>query len=259
MTAKVMKHAGLDALSRAAAVEFAAIANATRGPCHIALSGGTTPKRLFEVLVKMGKSALPWDRIELWWGDERCVPPDHPDSNFGMTKAALIDPLGLTKFHRIEAEHDPAIAARDYERTLVASLGEPPVFDLVWLGMGPDGHTASLFPGSPALRETELTIANSDAIQDSGHPPRARPPGTRYVVANLVRSPLVPGGQATRITMTYPTLNAARHTRFLVAGADKAATLQAVLSGPRDRYPSQGITGADVVWLVDEAAGGGLP
>lgn len=231
---KVRKYTGLDALSRAAAEELAAIAQATRGTCHVALSGGSTPKRMFQVLVTMGKSAVPWDRVELWWGDERCVPPDHPDSNYGMTKAALIDPLGLTRVHRIEGERDADAAARDYETSLVAALGTPPVFDLVLLGMGPDGHTASLFPGSPGLDEHD-----------------------RFVVANRINSPLTKG-KATRITLTFPALNAARHTRFLVAGADKAATLAAVLEGPAERYPSQRISGADVAWLVDDAAAAGL-
>jgi 6-phosphogluconolactonase len=154
-----------------------------------------------------------------------------------MTRAALIEPLGLdaSRVHRIEGERaDADAAARAYEDELRAALGDAPVFDLVLLGMGPDGHTASLFPGSPALDET-----------------------SRLVVANQVTSPLV-HGTATRITMTFPVLSAARHTRFLVAGADKAATLALVLDGPPGRYPSQRVTGADLVWMVDDAAAGGL-
>ena len=231
----VRKYADLDALSRAAAQDFVALAKdavATRGAFHVALSGGSTPKRLFQLLAAMGRDALPWDAITLWWGDERCVPPDHADSNFGMTRAALIEPLQLGNVHRIVGETDAEAGATAYEAALVAALGSRPVLDLALQGMGPDGHTASLFPHSPALAETR-----------------------RLVVPNAIDSPLTKG-KAVRITMTYPMLNAARHTRFLAGGADKAATLAAVLQGPRDvqTYPSQGVEGADVAWLVDEAA-----
>jgi 6-phosphogluconolactonase len=226
----------LDALSRAAADDVIAIASAAvaeRGACSIALSGGSTPRRLFDELARRGRAAAPWPTITLWWGDERTVPPDHADSNYGMARAHLIVPLGLdpARVHRMAGEHaEPATAASAYERTLVAELGSPPVFDLVLLGMGPDGHTASLFPGSRALAERE-----------------------RHVVANVVTSPLV-GGTATRLTLTAPVLSAARHVRFLVAGADKAHTLAAVLHGPRGTYPAQLVEGPDVVWLVDRAA-----
>jgi len=232
---QIRKYADLDALSRAAAQDFVALAKeavAARGVFHVLLSGGSTPKRLFQLLAAMGRAALPWDAIHLWWGDERCVPPDHADSNYGMTRATLIEPLGLGNVHRIVGEGDPAAGARAYEEALVAALGSPPVVDLALQGMGPDGHTASLFPHSPGLAER-----------------------TRFVVANPVDSPLTKG-KTTRITLTYPAINAARHVRFLAGGADKAATLAAVLQGPRDAqtYPSQGVEGADVQWLVDEAA-----
>jgi 6-phosphogluconolactonase len=231
----------LDTLTRAAADDLAALAAAAvaeRGRCHIALSGGSTPRRLFQHLA--GRAGdLPWDRIHLWWGDERCVPPDHPDSNYGAARALLIEPLQLdeARVHRIHGELDPGASARAYEDELRATLEDPPEYDVVLLGMGPDGHTASLFPGSPALDETK-----------------------RLVVANPVKSPLVAGGAATRITFTAPAINAARHVRFLVAGADKAEALAQVLEGPRDphRYPSQLIAGADVGWLVDRAAGARL-
>jgi 6-phosphogluconolactonase len=237
----------LDALSRAAADELAAIARsavADRGVCHIALSGGSTPRRLFQLLAQRGAAALPWRDLVLWWGDERTVPPDHADSNYRMAREALIDPatgFGLTAahIHRMAGElPDRDAAALAYERDLVAALGAPPVLDLVLLGMGPDGHTASLFPGSPALGET-----------------------ARWVVANPVTSPLV-HGQATRLTLTAPAINAARCVRFLVAGADKAASLAQVLTGPRNpaRYPSQLIapTSGDLVWFVDTTAASAL-
>jgi len=248
MTApQIRRFADLDALNRAAADDLAAIARATaaeRGVCHIALSGGSTPRRLFQLLVQRGPAALPWRQLVLWWGDERTVPPDHPDSNYRMAREAMIDPaaafgLDPAGVHRIAGELAvPAAAAADYERALVAALGAPPRFDVVLLGMGPDGHTASLFPGSPALGET-----------------------ARWVVANPVTSPLV-HGTTTRITLTAPAINAARHVRFLVAGADKAAALAQVLAGPRDpaRYPSQRIApeSGDLVWFVDQAAAAAL-
>jgi len=233
MTATVRTFADVNALARAAADELGEVARvsiAARGSCHVALSGGSTPKTLFRVLAAQGRGALPWDRIELWWGDERCVPPDHADSNYRMTRETLLEPLGLTRVHRIEAERPPEAAASDYERALVGALGAPPVFDLVWLGMGPDGHTASLFPGSPAVAEKQ-----------------------RYVVANPVDSP-VAGGRTTRITMTLPVLDAARRVRFLVAGADKAGRLHEVLEGPPGRFPAQLVRATDVGWLVDAAA-----
>ncbi|MBS1118183.1 MAG: pgl [Deltaproteobacteria bacterium] len=236
---KVQSFDGLDALSRAAAGDLATIVHDAvrdRGGCSIALSGGSTPKRLFQLLAADGRDALPWDRIDLWWGDERAVPPDHPDSNYNMTRQALIEPLGLdpARVHRMRGEaSDLSVAARDYEDELVRALGSPPVFDYVMLGMGPDGHTASLFPGSPALAETR-----------------------RFVVANPVSSPLTKGA-ATRITMSPPALNAGRHVRFLAAGADKAAPLKHVLEGPKDpKYPAQLIapSSGDLVWFVDHAA-----
>ena len=232
----IKRFVNLDMLSRAAADQLAMLANASRGTVHVALSGGSTPKRLFQVLAERGRKFLPWERVELWWGDERCVPPDHPDSNYGMTRATLIDPLGLdpAKIHRIEGERDPDLAAQDYEHALVAALGSPPVFDLVLLGMGPDGHTASLFPGSPGLTEAQ-----------------------RFVIANHVDSPLTKG-PATRITVTFPVLNAAKHVRFLVAGADKAETLAAVFEGPKGVLPSQLVSSPDLAWFVDDAAAGKL-
>jgi 6-phosphogluconolactonase len=228
--------ADLDALSRAAADDFTKLVNATDRTFHVALSGGSTPKKLFDVLAERGRGALPWDRIELWWGDERCVPPDDPDSNYGMAKQHLIDPLGLepSRIHRLEGERKPIDAAADYERALVTALGAPPILDLVWLGMGPDGHTASLFPNSFGVRDK-----NS------------------YVIANAVDSPLTKG-PATRLTFTLPVIDAARHVRFLVAGADKADTLAKVARGQSELYPSSLVAAADTVWMIDRAAGAKL-
>jgi 6-phosphogluconolactonase len=236
----IQRFPDLDALSLAAANELVQLARAAvseRGVFRIALSGGSTPKRLFGVLAARGAATLPWEHVDLWWGDERTVPPDDAESNYRMARESLIDPLQLpaANVHRMAgevADHDAA--ARAYERELVGALGSPPIFDLILLGMGPDGHTASLFPGSPGLGET-----------------------ARWVVANPVTSPLV-HGSTTRLTLTAPAINAARHVRFLIAGADKAAVLAEVLEGPRDpaRLPSQLIephTG-DLAWLLDTAA-----
>jgi len=229
----VQRFPDLDALSRAAADDFAALARTAvgeRGVFHVALAGGSTPKRLYELLAARGRTELPWDEIVLWFGDERSVPPNHPDSNYGMAKHALLAPLGLTNVNRMQGEREPERAAVEYDTLLRDRLGDPPELDLVLLGMGPDGHTLSLFPGSPALGET-----------------------TKLCVANPVNSPLTKG-PTTRITLTAHAVANARHTRFLVAGADKADALAAVLEGEPGRYPSQLITGADVQWFVDAAA-----
>lgn len=208
---------------------------ASRGVFHVALSGGSTPKRMFQLLTDQGKHALPWDRVQLWWGDERTVPPDNADSNYRMAREALIQPLQLAdaNVHRMAGElSDHAAAALAYETEMTQALGNPPVLDLAIQGMGPDGHTASLFPQSPACSDT-----------------------AHVVVANPVDSP-VAKGKTVRITMTARAINAARAVIFLVAGADKADSLQHVLEGPREplRYPSQMINGSNVTWFVDIAA-----
>jgi 6-phosphogluconolactonase len=240
MTAVIHRFADPEALADAAADELARLSReavAERGICHLALSGGSTPKRMYERLVARGRSELPWSRVEIWWGDERTVPPDHIDSNYRMAHGSLFVPLNIDgdRVHRMRGElSDHGAAARAYEAEALAVLGTPPVFDVVLLGMGPDGHTASLFPDSPALIET-----------------------ARWVVANPVTSPLV-HGSTTRLTLTAPAINAARHVRFVVSGADKAAALAAVLEGRRDprHYPAQLVSPSpgDLAWLVDEAA-----
>lgn len=242
MAREVRRFADLEAVSTAAADEFVSYAAevvAQRGVFRIALSGGSTPKRLFQILAARGKDAMPWDRTELYWGDERTVPPDHPDSNYRMTREALIDPLKLdpARIHRVEAEHpDPDAAAAAYVEQLrpLAPAGGFPEFDYVMLGMGSDGHTASLFPGSPAL-------------DDNVH----------WFVANPVDSPLAKG-KTTRLTLTAAAINCGRRVRFLVCGADKAPALHEVLEGSRDpkRYPSQLVAPihGSLAFLVDEAA-----
>ena len=230
------------AVARTGAERFAALAREAveaRGRFAVALSGGSTPKALFQLLARDPfRSAVPWDRIELFWGDERCVSPDHADSNYRMTRESLLQAVPITpaRTHRIEAEKDDhAAVAAAYEAEIARVLGgtpggTPPVFDLVFLGMGPDGHTASLFPGTTALGERR-----------------------RWVVANHV-----PKFKADRITLTYPILNQAARVVFLAAGGDKASVLQEVLEGPPalERLPSQGIRpdAGELLWLVDRAA-----
>lgn len=225
----VQRFATLEHLITGAADAIAEIiheAVAARGTVHIALAGGSTPTPIYHRLATM---PLPWERVELWFGDERNVPPDHPMSNFLMMRTALLDVMGDARVHRIQGETNPVDAATAYERELVDALGTPPQLDLVLLGLGTDGHTASLFPGTPALRETD-----------------------RWVIANPTST-----GEP-RITLTPKTICAARHVRFLVVGPSKASVLAEVLEGARDpeRLPSQLIATAetDVGWFVDEAA-----
>jgi 6-phosphogluconolactonase len=209
----------------------------------VALSGGGTPRGLHTLLADPAepfRAAVPWDRLHVFWGDERPVPPDHPDSNYRMAHDTLLRhvPVPPEHVHRIVAEDpDHARAAARYAETLArvfAAHGRLesgwPRFDLVLLGMGGDGHTASLFPGGDALREA-----------------------TRPVVAAWVAKL-----GTHRITLTPPVLNGADAVMLLVTGSDKAAALAAVLEGPRqpDVYPSQAIrprTGR-LLWLVDAAA-----
>lgn len=230
------------ALSRAAAAEFVTEANAAvqaRGVFQVALSGGSTPQGLFTLLAGDAslRSRTPWDQVQFWWGDERHVPPDHPDSNYGMAHKALLSRIQVAagNVHRIHSEfEDAAQAALDYENELRAGFisgAQPlPRFDLILLGMGSEGHTASLFPGTRALNET-----------------------TRLVVPNWV------GKLYTwRITMTAPLINRARSVLFLIAGEDKALALKGVLEGPHEpsQLPAQLIAPADgrLVWLLDQKA-----
>ncbi len=225
-------------------VELTEQAVAARGRARIAISGGSTPKATFQLLgdpAQPWRQRMPWDRIELYWVDERCVPPDHPDSNYRMTREALLDhvPLRPEQIHRMEGELDPEEAAARYESTLRNTFrlegAETPSFDLLALGMGPDGHTASLFPHSAAIHELgRLSVANHVANKD-----------------------------AWRITLTWPVINHARSVFFLIAGADKAAVLKEVLTGPRDveRLPSQLIrpAGGILTLILDKTAAALLP
>jgi 6-phosphogluconolactonase len=208
---------------------------AQRGRASLALSGGSTPKGLYRLLAQ--ERGLAWDRVHLFFGDERHVPPDDADSNYRMAREALLDPLiqagalPPANVHRVEAERPAADAARHYEDALRRFFGPGlPMFDLILLGMGPDGHTASLFPHTPALEER-----------------------SRQVVANPVAKL-----STQRITFTYPVLDAAREVLFLVAGAEKAQPLWEVLRSPEAKvadFPSKGVQPEGrLLFLVDRAA-----
>jgi 6-phosphogluconolactonase len=225
-------------LTRAAADEISSyILDALRANDRFAwaLSGGSTPRALYRLLASEPcRERLPWHAIHFFWGDERHVPPDHAESNFRMARETMLDavPVPPENIHRIAAEEpDAARAALLYEAELrsffALTKGEWPRFDLVLLGLGKDGHTASLFPGSAAVRERE----------------------------RLVVAPWVEAQQAFRITLTPPVLSHARRALFLVSGAEKAAALRAVVEGERDpdRYPAQAVEG-NRLWLVDRAA-----
>jgi 6-phosphogluconolactonase len=219
------------AVSDAAAQRFVALASqyTQTGQFTVALSGGSTPRQLFELLSSPSyRAQVAWPQIHLFWGDERCVPSDHADSNYRMTREALLDHIDIPpqNVHRIQGESTPQHAAEQYQAELERVLGADPRFDLVLLGMGSDGHTASLFPGSPALEERERTaIAVYAAHLDSW-----------------------------RVTLTLPILNHARHVLLLVSGSSKAPALSRIRAGeplPAGRVrPSQGT----LTWLLDRDA-----
>lgn len=225
-------------LFHAAALEFAdraAQSAREHGSFTVALSGGSTPRGMFSLLASGSIPNIPWDKIFFFWGDERHVPPDSPESNYRMANESMLSkvPVPAQNIFRIFAEgKDANIVASAYEQTIrqVFALkpGEFPRFDLVLLGMGPDGHTASLFPGTDALQESN-----------------------RIFVANWVEKL----GDF-RFTLTYPAINNAREIAFLVSGADKAATLQQVLENKNAGLPSQKIQPENgrLLWLVDQAA-----
>lgn len=217
-------------------VALAAAAIEERGIFRVALSGGGTPRQVYPLLLERPRlQAVDWSRVEFFWGDERAVPPDHPESNFGVAYQALIAHLPGARndrIHRMPAEAaDLDGAALTYESEVRLAFDArgytPPAFDLVWLGMGPDGHTASLFPGSDALDEAD-----------------------RWVVGNWA-----PSQAAWRMTMTYPLINAAREALFVVTGADKAGALRSIRDGD-DAFPAARVHAQRTAWLVDAAAAG---
>ena len=227
-------------LFAAAAEEVVRAANeavAQRGRFTIALAGGSTPKSLYNLLATNARSALPWDRMFFFWGDERHVPPTDPDSNYRMADETMLSkiPVAAANVFRMKTENpDAAAVAEDYEQTLrkffQVEPGQVPTFDLILLGMGPDGHTASLFPHTAALQEK-----------------------SRLVLANWVEKM-----KTYRITLTLPVLNAGGCVIFLVSGTDKATALHAVLEEdvPGEQYPAKLVRPRQgkLIWLVDRAA-----
>jgi 6-phosphogluconolactonase len=229
-------------LFQAAANEFALLAsravNAKSSFC-VALSGGSTPKTLYALLASSQAPAIPWEQTCIFFGDERFVPADHPDSNYRMANEALLSKVPLRPeniFHVSTEIGDAEAAACKYDETVqnyfALSPGQFPRFDLILLGLGPDGHTASLFPGSTALQEKE-----------------------RLAVANWVDK-----FKTYRITFTYPVINNAACVAFLVSGKDKSEILREVLENEQANLPAQKIRPAEgkLLWLVDRAAASSL-
>jgi len=236
----------VDAIAKRAAQEFvqsATSAVSERDAFTVALSGGSTPKALYSLLVNDAamRAQLPWDKMYFYFGDERSVGPDHPDSNFRMATETMLSkvPVKPEQIFRTKGEYkDTEKAAQEYEQALRASFkigeGQFPRFDLVLLGMGNEGHTASLFPGTRALHETKRLVA-------------------RNWVGKLYTN---------RITLTAPAINNAARVIFMITGADKALALKGVLEGPYEpeQLPAQMIqpSSGQLLWLVDTIAGGML-
>jgi len=234
-------------LAASAAELFASSASATakaRGVARVAISGGSTPKGMFALLADRSRpyfAQVPWDRLQLFWVDERCVPPTDAESNYRMTKEALLEhvPLPAAQIHRMVGELDPEVAAARYEAAIRAAFllegAQTPAFDLVLLGLGEDGHTASLFPHTEALIEM-----------------------VRIVVANPV-----PQKETWRITLTWPVINRGREVAFLIEGAAKAQVVQDVFCGAYDpeAKPAQLVRPASgrLNLLLDAAAASMLP
>ena len=206
------------------------IAEAVRAGGHIALAGGSTPKAAYGLAADMD---LDWSGATLWFGDERCVPPDDEDSNYRMAKEALLDRIDGDQptVKRIAGEKGPHTGAKDYERELQQTLGEQlPRLDLVLLGLGPDAHTASLFPNQPAVDVTDRAVVG---VEEAGMPP-----------------------EVPRVTLTLPAINAARQRVFLISGSDKAAAARrAFKSEPSEDAPASLVQ--DPIVLLDKPAAGG--
>jgi 6-phosphogluconolactonase len=214
-----------------------------RGRFAIALAGGSTPKPLYEMLASPSwRTQIDWGNVHVFWGDERLVPADHPDSNYRMVNAALLSkvPVVASNVHRVPTERgDPDAVAAAYEKTILqdfnASAGEIPRFDVSVLGLGANGHTASLFPHTKSLTENR----------------------------KLVMAEFVQELDQYRVTMTLPLINHSRNIVFLVSGAGKASVVKEVIGGPSDpqRLPAQLIRPDDgtLVWMLDKAAAAELP
>jgi 6-phosphogluconolactonase len=226
-------------LAGAAARDFvarAAEAIDERGRFAVVLAGGSTPKATYEALARDYAGELDWSKVHVFFGDERTVPPDHEDSNYRIAHEALLSRVPIGSIHRMRGELLPTEAAAAYEEQQREFFGSDgvPAFDLILLGMGEDGHTASLFPETSALDVAD-----------------------RWVVANPVLKL-----ETTRLTLTIPVLNAARTVIFLVAGESKAEALREILEGDADprAYPAKFVRpeNGDLTWMVDRAAAGSL-
>jgi 6-phosphogluconolactonase len=224
------------ALARDVAEWMTQAALAAQGPFRVSLSGGSTPKALYALLASDEfKARFPWPRVLWYWGDERFVPYDHPDSNYRMTREAMLSkaPVPPENVFPIPTDGDPDDAARRYERTLQEAYGaealdpQRPLFDITLLGLGPDGHTASLLPGEPVLSERK-----------------------RWVAAVSHGRPEV------RITLTYPPIDSSRRVAFLVAGKEKAAIFSAIRQGNSELPAARVHPVGELVWFVDQAAAG---
>lgn len=203
------------------------------GSFNIALSGGSSPKKLYELIASDAyRSSLDWTRVYFFFGDERFVPADHPDSNYRMAKESLFDPLGISSGHvfQIDTSSTPGDAAANYQHKLIAHFKtDKPIFDFILLGLGDDVHTASLFPHTDALKERTLLVTDN----------------------------FIPKVNAFRITFTYPLINLGNTVAFLVYGESKANAVRTALEGPHDpdAHPAQGIKPkGELIWFLDEAA-----
>jgi len=224
-------------LNRAAAEAFVQLANkliTEKGRFAVALAGGNTPRAIYHLLATDYREHISWPQVHLFWGDERYVPMNDPNSNYRMVLESLLEHISITaeNVHLMPTEFiQPDEAAQRYEQVLRDFFGASlPRFDLMMLGLGKDAHCASLFPASPALQERERLVVVAEGPQ----PPK------------------------TRLTLTFPAINHAAHIYFFVAGEDKAPALQATLEGQADlqQYPAQAVQPANgqVVWWVDEKA-----
>jgi 6-phosphogluconolactonase len=235
----------IDELSRKAADEFVRLTEQSvrsSGRFSVALSGGSTPQSFYKLLAEpVYSERIPWKDVHSFWGDERCVPPDHPESNYGMARRLMLSkiPVPGENVHRMAGEKEPQLAAAEYEKTLIdffgLTRGAWPRFDLMLMGIGEDGHTASLFPDSDALQNRE----------------------------NLVLAPYVEKLQAHRLTLTLSVINHAANIWFLVSGASKASIVNQVVStdAASRQIPATLVTPADgrMIWFVTQDAARDLP
>ncbi len=227
-------------MSQVAASLFVALSHssvAMHDRFTVALSGGSTPKRLFEILANEHKTSIPWDKTIIFWGDDRAVGPDHEWSNYKLAHDALFAHVNIPEenIYRIQGELGASEAAAIMQRDLISVFGEEatPCFDLALQGMGNDGHTASLFPGTDSLTTTDWVVPVLD--------PPANP-------------------KVDRVTLSFPVLNAARLAIFLAAGEGKRTILNEIMNDPTapERYPAACVEAEETVWYVDEAAFGGM-